>query len=323
MFEDEAAGGVAADARTMKAMRVHAFGGPDAIHAEDVPVPVPGPEEVLVKVRAAGVGPWDGWIRSGRSVLPQPLPLTLGSDVSGAIVAVGDGSSRFQAGDEVYGVTNKRFTDGYAEYALCKAGMIAAKPTTLSHAEAASAPVIAVTAWQALFDHGGGEKGQTVLVHGAAGNVGRFAVQLAKTAGLRVVATSLRDDRAELTRLGADTVLVGGERGDEQVDLVVDFVGGEGQSQLFDAIKSGGRLISAVAEPDRAQAESRNVKASFMLVDVRSETLTDLAAMFDEGSLVTQVGTILPLADAVTAHRMLEGEEPHKAGKIVLTVEGR
>ncbi|MDD1453276.1 NADP-dependent oxidoreductase [Sphingomonas sp. H160509] len=201
--------------------------------------------------------------------------------------------------------------------------MISAKPTALSHVEAASAPVIAVTAWQALFNHGGAQKGQSVLVHGAAGNVGRFAVQLAKAAGLRVVATALRDERAELTRLGADIVLIGGALGDEKVDLAVDLVGGEGQISLFEAIKSGGRLVSAVAEPDRAQADARGVQAGFMLVDVRSETLAELTAMFDNGALVTQVGTVLPLGDAVIAHRMLEGEEPHKAGKIVLTMGAR
>ena len=323
MFEQQVAVGVETDVRTMKAMRVHAFGGPDSIHEEDLPVPTPGPDEILVKVHAAGVGPWDGWIRSGKSVLPQPLPLTLGSDVAGEVVALGETASTLRPGDEIYGVSNERFTDGYAEYARCAAGMISAKPMTLSHAEAASAPVIAVTAWQALFDHGGAKKGQSVLVHGAAGNVGRFAVQLAKEAGLHVVATSLRDERAALTRLGADLVLVGDARGDEKVDLVVDLVGGEGQIGLFQAIKPGGRLISAVAEPDEGEAERRNVKASFMLVDVRSETLAELAAMFDEGALVTQVGTVLPLGEAVVAHRMLEGQEPHAPGKIVLVVGPR
>src|SRR5262249_16249817 len=112
----------------------------------------PGPSEVLVKVEAAGVGPWDGWIRAGKSALPQPLPLTLGSDLSGNIVAVGPGVSDLRAGDQVYGVTNPRFIGAYAEYALAFAGMVSRKPASLTYIEAASVPVIAVTAWQALFD---------------------------------------------------------------------------------------------------------------------------------------------------------------------------
>ena len=177
---------------SMLAWRVHEFGPPDVMKFEQVVRPNPGPGEVLVKVEAAGVGPWDGWIRAGKSALPQPLPLTLGSDLSGEIVAVGPGVSDLRRGDQVYGVTNPRFIGAYAEYAVASAAMVSRKPTTLTHIEAASVPVIAVTAWQGLFDQAGLKAGQTVLIHGAAGNVGSYAVQLARRAGVRTIATALR-----------------------------------------------------------------------------------------------------------------------------------
>ena len=172
------------------AWRVHEFGPPNVMRFERVPRPNPGPGEVLVKVEAAGVGPWDGWIRAGKSALPQPLPLTLGSDLSGEIVAVGPGVSDLRVGDQVYGVTNPRFVGAYAEYALASAAMVSRKPTSLTYIEAASVPVIAVTAWQALFDQAQLKAGQTVVIHGAAGNVGAYAVQLARRAGVRTIATA-------------------------------------------------------------------------------------------------------------------------------------
>src|ERR1700744_6049594 len=159
---------------SMMAWRVHEFGPPDVMRFERVQVPSPGPGEVLVKVAAAGVGPWDGWIRAGKSALPQPLPLTPGSDLSGEIVAVGPAVSDLRAADQVYGVTNPRFIGAYAEFAVAAATMIAKKPRSVSFVQAASVPVSAVTAWQALFDSARLEAGQTVVIHGAAGNVGAF-----------------------------------------------------------------------------------------------------------------------------------------------------
>ena len=192
---------------SMMAWRVHEFGPPNVMRFERVPRPDPGPSEVLVKVEAAGVGPWDGWIRAGKSALPQPLPLTLGSDLSGEIVAVGLGVSELRVGDQVYGVTNSQFTGGYAEYALASAAMISKKPTSLTYIEAASVPVIAVTAWQALFDQAQLKAGQKVLIHGAAGNVGAYAVQLACHAGMQIIATAAADDIPLVRDLGANTAV--------------------------------------------------------------------------------------------------------------------
>ncbi|MBO9499035.1 MAG: NADP-dependent oxidoreductase [Novosphingobium sp.] len=305
---------------TMKAMRVHAFGGVEAIVEEDVALPAPGPGEVLVRVAAAGVGPWDGWIRSGNSVLPQPLPLTLGSDLSGEVAALGEGVTGFAVGEPVYGVTNARFTGAYAEFAIASAAMIARKPAALSHVEAASAPVVAVTAEQALFDHAGLKAGQRVLIHGAAGNVGRYAVQLARRAGLHVVAPASAADAEALLALGADEILDRDHPEQIQVDGVVDLVGGPGQATLFDFLAPGGVLISAVAEPDQALAAERGVRAGFMLVDVRTEALDRLTALFEQGALKPWLGEALPLAEARTAHRMLENAASHRPGKIVLEV---
>lgn len=306
----------------MIAMRVAQFGGPEVIHMEEIPIPELAEDEVLVKISAAGVGPWDAWIRSGRSVLPQPLPLTLGSDVSGVVVAVGSSAAGFEVGEPVYGVTNKRFTGGYAQYAACRAVMLARKPHSLSDIEAASAPVVAVTAWQMLFDRAKLSAGQSVLVHGAAGSVGRYAVQLARAAGLKVIATGSDEVSRELLGLGADDVIGRDLASVAKVDAVVDLVGGESQPTLFKFLSPGGILVSAVANPDQKLAAERRVSAEFILVDVNTASLSKLASMFDESKLRTWVGSVLPLTGARQAHEMMEGTVPTPPGKIILQTAG-
>ncbi|WGS17833.1 MULTISPECIES: NADP-dependent oxidoreductase [unclassified Bradyrhizobium] len=309
---------------TMMAWRVHQFGSPEVMKFERVPRPEPGPGEVLVKVAAAGVGPWDGWIRSGKSALPQPLPLTLGSDISGEIVAMGPGDSELRTGDQVFGVTNSRFIGAYAEYAVASAGMVSNKPTSLSHVEAASVPVIAVTAWQALFDHAQLKAGQTVVIHGAAGNVGSYAVQLAHHAGVQTIATVSTGDISVARNLGANTVIdYRTHRFEEEVrnaDAVIDLVGGETQDRSFQILRRGGKLISAVSRPDQDLAKRYGVEAAFFLVNVTSQYLTEIARFIDGGKLRTNVGAILPLTDAREAHLMLERVRPQPKGKIVLDV---
>jgi NADPH:quinone reductase-like Zn-dependent oxidoreductase len=308
----------------MMAWRVHAFGPPEVMTFERIPRPEPGPGEVLLKVEAAGVGPWDGWIRTGKSALPQPLPLTLGSDLSGEIVAMGTGVSGLRAGDQVYGVTNPRFVGAYAEYALASAEMVSNKPTSLSHIEAASVPVVAVTAWQALFDHAQLKAGQTVVIHGAAGNVGSYAVQLARDAHLQAIATAATDDISFVRDLGASTVIdYRTQRFEEKVrdaDAVIDLVGGETQNRSFQVLRRGGKLISAVSNPDQKLAERHGVEASFFLVNVTRQNLAKIARLVDGGKLRTKVGAVLPLADAREAHLMLERVRPQPKGKIVLAV---
>jgi NADPH:quinone reductase-like Zn-dependent oxidoreductase len=308
----------------MMAWRVHEFGPPEVMSFERVPRPVPGPGDVLVRVHAVGVGPWDGWIRAGRSALPQPLPLTLGSDLSGDIQSVGMDVPDLRSGDRIYGVTNPRFIGAYAEYALASAAMIARKPTSMSYVEAASVPVIAVTAWQGLFERARLEAGQTVVIHGAAGNVGAYAVQLARRAGIRIIATAGADDVAFLRDLGADLVVDFQTQRFEDVarnaDAVLDLVGGETQTRSFQVLRRGGKLISAVSLPDQDAAKSYGVDAAFFLVKVTSRDLTEIADLIDSGRLRARVGSVLPLADAREAHLILERRRASPRGKIVLTV---
>ena len=310
-------------AATMTACRVHQFGDPRMIMFEEVDRPTPGPGQVLVRVAAAGVGPWDAWIRAGRSVLPQPLPLILGSDISGEVVAIGSDVVAFQPGDAVFGTTNKRFTGGYAEFALAEAGMIALRPVRMDAVEAAALPVVAVTAQQAI-ERAGVTAGQTVLIHGGAGSVGGIAVQLAHRAGARVVATASARDLVYVRELGADQVVdYRSERFEDvvhTVDAVLDFVGGDAQTRSFTVLRAGGRLISAVSEPDQMLAQARGVTAAFFLVDVTIERLRILAAGFTAGTLTADIGAVLPLASARVAHEMLDGTRKRPRGKIVLNI---
>lgn len=308
----------------MKAERVFEYGSPDVIQASDIPVPEPGEGELRVRVKAAGVGPWDALIRAGKSGIPQTLPLTLGSDIAGIVDAVGPNVSDFHAGEEVYGVTNAQFVGGYAECAVASAGMVASKPKALSFIEAASVPVVAVTAWQMLFDYAHVSAGQQVLVQGGAGNVGAYAIQLAKNAGLSVIATASARNTEYVRSLGADTVVdfqqVRFEEVVPPVDVVLDTVGGETRERSFRVLKPDGILVSVAPPPfSNGTGTYNGKKAVFFYVDVTTARLDSITELFDARKLVTQVGTTLPLEDAGIAHRMLAGA-PHARGKIVLSV---
>jgi NADPH:quinone reductase-like Zn-dependent oxidoreductase len=304
-----------------KAVQIGRFGGIDSMHYRDVPLAHPAANQVMVRVAAAGVGPWDAWIRAGNSVLPQPLPLTLGSDIAGTVVLTGEGVSGIKMGDPVFGVTNPRFTDAYAEYAIADAGMVARKPSSLSFEEAASVPVIAVTAWQMLFEQAHAKKDDRVLVLGGAGNVGAFAVQLAHRAGAFVLASASRRDADFVKPLGADQVIDVREQSFDEYrrsfDVVIDLIGGDALDRSFDAVKPGGQIVSAVAEPNAERAAAVGISATFMLVRVTTSTLLALSELLETGALLTRVGEILPLSQANVAHEMLEGRK-HAPGKIVL-----
>ncbi|MGA3043302.1 MAG: NADP-dependent oxidoreductase [Bryobacteraceae bacterium] len=286
----------------MKAARIHRFGPPAVIVVDDLPRPTPGVGQVSVCVAGAGVGPWDALIRENKSAVNAPLPLILGSDLSGVVEAVGPGVTQFQPGDEIYGVTNPQFIGAYAELALASANMIARKPALLSFREAASAPVVAVTAWQMLFDYAKASSGQSVLILGAGGNVGAYTVQLASQAGLHVYATASAADAPYVRSLGAKAVIDYKQTRFEavvpMVDIVLDVVGGE----------TRGRLT--------------NARAVFFLVEVTTERLDKLADMFNHGKLTPHVGTVLPLEQVRKAHEMLAGA-PHQPGKIVLSLSDK
>ena len=307
----------------MKAVRVHRFGPPEVIALEDVPKPEPSNGEVVVQVKAAGIGPWDALIRSGKSALPQPLPLVLGSDLSGVIDSIGPGVEPFKVGDEVFGVTNERFTGAYAEYALAKAAMIAPKPKSLNHTHAASVPVVAVTAWQMVFDFAQLSSGQSVLIQGGAGNVGGYAVQFARLAGALVIATTSAKDVSYVRSLGGVGVIdYRATRFEERVketDAVIDTVGGDTLDRSYGVLKRGGIVVSSAAQPSNEKAEHHGVRAVFFLVQVTTERLRKIAELIDAEKLRTEVGEVLWLDEARKGHEMLEGA-PHRRGKIVIKV---
>jgi len=306
----------------MKAARVLQFGPPSVITNDDLPRPQPAAGQLLVRVKAAEVGNWDALIREGKVEL-QPLPLTLGSELSGIVEAIGAEVSGFKLGDEVYGATNERFSGAYAEYALTSAGKMAQKPKTLNFIEAASAPIVTVTAWQMLFDYAHVTAGQTLLIHGAAGNVGAYAVQLAKRAGLHVIATAASADLEYVRGLGAERVVdYKSGRFEEWVtgmDVVLDTVRGDIQQLSLGVLKPDGILVSVVSPVPEASQRRYGVRAVYFYVDVTTARLNQITELFDSGKLVTDVGTVLPLEEARIAHEMLGGA-PYKRGKIVLSI---
>lgn len=305
----------------MKAVRIHRFGPPEVVEVEEIPVPSPGKGEVLVRVIAAGVAPWDAIIREGQSeVSPQP-PLTLGSDLSGIIESIGLDVTGFAVGDNIYGVTNPQFCGAQAEYAVAWAAMIAPKPRNLNHREAASAPVVAVTAWQMLFEYAQAKSGDTVIITGAAGNVGAYAVQLALHHGIRVVAVARSRDEAFLRTLGVEKIVDSNSANFEaalpQVDAVLDLVGGSTVQHIVEAIKPGGKLVSVVSQ--QPTPHRNDIQSVFFYADVTTQRLRTLTGLFERGILSPQVGSVLPISQARRAHEMLAGA-PHAKGKIVLDV---
>ena len=309
----------------MRSIRVHRYGGPDELVLEEVPVPLPAQGEVLVAIRAAGVGPWDALVREGTSGVPQSLPLTPGSDIAGTVEKFGGTAPPdLELGDAIFGVTNASFTGGYAEYALASLCSIAPKPASLSFTQAASVPVVAVTAWQMLFKYAQISKGRTVLVTGAAGNVGAYAVALAHWAGARVIAVAGERDEEPLRRMGADVVIDYRtpqlEAHAASVDAAIDTVGGEMQERSFPTLRRGGILVSSVSPPAPALAQRCGVRVAWFIVDVSRSELERIAQLIDDGTLKANVGIVLGLADARKAHEMLAGTIAKPRGKIVLDV---
>lgn len=305
----------------MKAVRITRFGGPEVVEVLDIPLPSPGPDEVLVRVAAAGVAPWDAIIREGKSeVSPQP-PLTLGSDLAGVVNQVGDAVTEFRPGDAVYGVTNAQFVGAQAEYAVCLGSMIARKPNVLNDLEAASAPVIAVTAWQMLFEYAQPKRGDTILILGAAGNVGAYAVRMAVNSGMTVAAVAHRKDEDLLRELGASAIADSGVpdfvRELPRVDAILDLVGGETLQRSAASLKQGGKLISVVS--NEPLSNRKDVEPVFFYAEVTTARLRTLTEMFERGEIAARVGSVLPLADAREGHEMLAGAA-HESGKILLRV---
>ena len=306
----------------MRVARILRLGPPNVITNDDVPRPQPTTGQLLVRVKAAGVGNWDALIREGKIQL-EPLPLILGAELSGIVEAIGPQVSGFKPGDEVYGATNEKFSGAYAEYALASARLISHKPKSLNFVEAASAPIVSITAWQMLFEYAQVTAGQTLLILGAAGNVGAYAVQLASQAGLHVVASAGFADLDYVQSLGAEKAVdYKKERFEESMtgfDVVIDTVGGDAQQRSLHLLKPGGILVSVVSRVPEPTQKHYGIRAAYFYVDVTTSRLNKITELFDSGKLVTNVGTVLPLEEARIAHEMLGGA-PHKRGKIVLRI---
>lgn len=306
----------------MKAVRIHSFGGPDVLLLEDVPKPQAGAGEVLIKVQAASVNPIDFKIRSG-DFKPEGLqmPVTLGRDVSGTVEEIGRDVRGLSIGDEVYALLEPAH-GGYAEYTVTKADGLAPKPSSIDHLHAAAVPLAATTAWQGLFDHGQLEAGERVLIHGAAGGVGHFAVQFAKDRGAYVIATAREEDAELLRRLGADEVIDYKTQRFEDIardiDLVLDLVGGETQQRSWSVLKDGGRMVSTVAPPMHAEAARHHAKGEIFMAERNGRELAQIGRLIDNGKVSVFIQHTLPLTEVSRAHNHMEHE--HVRGKVVLAV---
>ena len=309
---------------TMQAIQIQEFGGPEVLEPREVAVPVPGAGELLVRVSAAGVNPVDTGARSGRSVAltNASLPYVPGFDISGEVVALGPDVSRFGPGDQVYAMLDLRRGGGYAEYVIVKQDEAAGKPANLSHAEAAALPLVALTAWQALFDTADLQPGQTVLIHGGAGGVGSIAVQLAKWRGARVIATGSDYSQEFLREIGADvTVDYRNQRFEDyasDVDMVLDTVGRDTQVRSLGLLREGGILVSLVGLVPEARNPPPGVRAQSILVRPEGAQLEQIGSLLSEGTIRPVVSYLFPLAEAAEAHR--QSETRSTRGKIVLEV---
>ena len=307
----------------MKAMRIHQYGGPEVLAQVEMQRPAPGVNEVLIKVHAASVNPFDWKARAGyvKEFFPLTFPATLGSDVSGTVEEVGPGVARFKRGDEVYASLGLE-GGGYAEYAVAKEAIVAEKPGTLDHVQAAAVPTGGITAWQALFEVAQLRAGQKVLIHAAAGGVGNFAVQFAKAKGAYVIGTASSRNQAFLVELGVDKAVDYQKTRFEDVvheaDVVLDTIGGDTQERSFKALKKGGILVSIVQPPSQELATKYGVRALFYGGHPSSSNLAEIAKLIDAGKVKTVVETVLPLEEAPRAHEL--SQSGHVRGKIVLKV---
>jgi len=319
---------------TMKAVRIHDYGGPEVLFYEDAPIPEPGPREVRVRVHAAGVNPADRQIRAGlRFRLEKPFAFIPGCEVSGIVEKRGAEVTELGVGDEVYGMPG--FGGGYAEYVVAAGDKLGRKPASLDHVQAAALPVAALTAWDALFEVGGLVAGQKVLIHAAAGGVGHIAVQLAKWRGAQVIGTASAGNEAFLRELGVDEFInyrtTAFESAVREVDVVVDSIPREADdatdvlaretmARSWAVLRDGGIQVSICANPVPGPgAAKRGLRGAHADAQPGHDVLNRVADLVDEGKLRLDVGAILPLREARRAHELIQ--TGHTRGKIVLRIK--
>jgi NADPH:quinone reductase-like Zn-dependent oxidoreductase len=309
----------------MKTTTQDTFGGPDVIQIIETDVPEPGPGQVLVRVRAAGLNPTDWGHRAHKVFLPDP-PFTLGWDVSGVVEKTGWGVALFKPGDEVFGMLPYPHGHGsHAEYVTGPARAFAGKPANLDHIQAGALPLAALTAWQALTEIADVQPGQRVLIHAAAGGVGHLAVQIAKQRGGYVIGTASAANHALVTDLGADEVIdyrmTEFEQAARDVDVVLNTIGGDYASRSLRVLRPGGLLLSIVGiQPEvAAAAQGRGLRSENMLVDADHVGMTEIARLAEAGTLRSVIAGTFPLDDIAKAHTV--GESGHVAGKLVLVMD--
>ena len=304
----------------MRAIAIESFGGRDRLKIMDLPTPEPGPDDVLVGVRAAGVGPWDVKTREG-IFGERSFPHVLGVEASGIVERAGENVADLRQGDEVY-----VYSGGcYAEYVAAPAQKVAHKPASLSFEEAAGVPVAGSTAYQGIVEEIGLKEGETVLIAGAAGGVGTIAVQIAAFLGARVLGTASPRNHDYLLSLGAaeaidyhgDWVAAVRTVAPDGVDTVFDCVGGETFRRSFEAVRNGGRIVTIVAFGEEVEP-GRGITHHAFSARAERRKLEKLSEMFDDGKLRVEIEDVLPLEEAAKVHERVEAG--HTRGKIVLRV---
>jgi NADPH:quinone reductase-like Zn-dependent oxidoreductase len=310
---------------SMNAVRIHAYGGTESLVYEEAPRPRVGEGDVLVRVVATAVSPFDVAARAGYLAgwYSYTFPLILGLDVAGVVEEVGAGVADFAPGDAVYGRTDPGRLGAYAEYVVVAVTDVAPKPQSLDFLEAASLPHAGLSAWRALIDAAGLKEGQTVLIHAAAGGVGSCAVQLAKSRSARVIGTASTQNQSFLHDLGVDQAIdytaAPFEEQVRDIDVVLDLVGGDTQERSWKVLRAGGVLMSMVQPPSQEAADAHGVRQQFVsALPPANSVLVELTPLVDSGRIKPVVSTVLPLEDIRKAHELIEGR--HTRGKIVLRV---
>ncbi|MDQ6990201.1 MAG: NADP-dependent oxidoreductase [Mariprofundaceae bacterium] len=308
---------------SMKAVQIHAFGDRSVLSLNDIAIPTPAENDVLIKVKAAAVNPVDWKIREGylQSLLNHTLPLTLGWDVAGEIAAIGENVKHLKVGDAVYSRPDIAKNGSYAEYQVVDADEVALKPSSLSWQEAAGIPLAALTAWQSLYEFAKLEAGERVLIHAGSGAVGQFAIQLAKLRGAYVYTTTSSKNTELVLSLGADEAIDYHQEDFStlnDIDVVFDTIGGETQANSWKTLKKGGRLVSIYENPDEATATEYGVSSSFCFVQPSREQLEKLAELADAGKLKVNIDSEFSLNQVAEAHE--RSESGHAQGKIIINV---
>ncbi|PIQ77338.1 hypothetical protein COV82_05015 [Candidatus Peregrinibacteria bacterium CG11_big_fil_rev_8_21_14_0_20_46_8] len=311
----------------MRAAQIHTYGDKDAVTLTDIPK-ITSPEgTVVVKVFAAGVNPIDWKIRSGHmaEMMPLTLPVTLGLDFSGIVVEIGEGVENFSLKDEVYGQAGiiAGGSGSFAEFARTPSKNIAIKPKTANHLESASLPLAGVSAVQGLLEHIKLQRGQKILIHGGAGGIGSFAIELAHYIGTEVYTTAHNEDAEYLKKLGADHVIDHRVQKFEDVvkgcDAVLDTVGGQTYMRSFGVLKKGGTIVSLLEAPNDVLMEQYGVTAISQFTQITTKRLERLAELVDLNVTKVHIDKVFPLEEAAEALDYLQNRHQH--GKVVLHIQ--